>query len=144
MLIEWVDFKIYYSYPSPWIQQEKHKPYLIFVILLGFPGGSDSKVSAGDAGDPGSIPRLNDSWQKGMATNSSTLAWRIPWIEESGGLQSTGSHRVVQDWVANIFTFILIHTWNTPRTQNLFPFYYDFITGKELKVVFCYNSFCLL
>ena len=29
-----------------------------------------------------------------MATHSSILAWRIPWIEEPGGLQSMGSHRV--------------------------------------------------
>ena len=32
--------------------------------------------------------------KKGMATHSSILAWRIPWIEEPGGLQSMGSQRV--------------------------------------------------
>ena len=32
-----------------------------------------------------------------MATHSSILAWRIPWSEESGGLQSIGSHRVGHD-----------------------------------------------
>ena len=32
-----------------------------------------------------------DSLEKGMATHSNILAWRIPWTEESGGLQSTGS-----------------------------------------------------
>ena len=31
-----------------------------------------------------------DPLEKGMVTNSSTLAWRIPWTEESGGLQSMG------------------------------------------------------
>ena len=35
--------------------------------------------------------------EKGMATHSSTLAWRIPWTEEPGGLQSTGSKRVGHD-----------------------------------------------
>ena len=35
-----------------------------------------------------------DPLEKGMATNSSILAWRIPWTEEPGGLQSTGSQRV--------------------------------------------------
>ena len=35
-----------------------------------------------------------DSLEKGMATLSSILAWRIPWTEKSGGLQSTGSQRV--------------------------------------------------
>ena len=37
--------------------------------------------------------------QKGMATHSSILVWRIPWTEESGGLQSMGSWRVRHDWV---------------------------------------------
>ena len=36
--------------------------------------------------------------EKEMATHSSTLAWRIPWTQEPGGLPSTGSHRVGHDW----------------------------------------------
>ena len=39
-----------------------------------------------------------DPLEKGMATHSSVLAWKIPWTEEPGGLQSTGSQRVRQDW----------------------------------------------
>ena len=35
-----------------------------------------------------------DPLEKGMATDSSILAWRIPWTEEPGGLQSTGSQRL--------------------------------------------------
>ena len=38
-----------------------------------------------------------DPLEKEMATHSSTLAWRIPWTEELGGLQSTGSQRVRRD-----------------------------------------------
>ena len=38
-----------------------------------------------------------------MATNSSTLAWKIPWIEEPGGLQSMGSQTVRHDRVASLF-----------------------------------------
>ena len=38
-----------------------------------------------------------DPLEEGMATHSSILAWRIPWIEESGGLQSMGSQRVRHD-----------------------------------------------
>ena len=38
-----------------------------------------------------------DPLEKGMATHSSILAWRIPWIEEPGGLQSMGSQRVRRD-----------------------------------------------
>ena len=38
-----------------------------------------------------------DPLEKGMATHSSILAWRIPWTEESGGLQLMGSQRVGHD-----------------------------------------------
>ena len=38
-----------------------------------------------------------DPLEKGMATQSSILAWRIPWTEELGGLQSMGSQRVRHD-----------------------------------------------
>ena len=37
---------------------------------------------------------LEDALEKGMATHSSVLAWRIPWTEEPGGLQSMGLQRV--------------------------------------------------
>ena len=40
-----------------------------------------------------------DPLEKGTATHSSILAWRIPWTEEPGRLQSMGSHRVRHDWV---------------------------------------------
>ena len=45
------------------------------------------------------VPSLRgeDPLEKGMATHSSILAWRIPWMEEYGGLQSTGSQRVGHD-----------------------------------------------
>ena len=47
----------------------------------------------------------NDSWEdpleKEMATHSRVLAWRIPWTEEPGGLQSMGSQRVRHSWVTN-------------------------------------------
>ena len=38
-----------------------------------------------------------DPLEDGMTTHPSVLAWRIPWTEEAGGLQSMGSHRVGQD-----------------------------------------------
>ena len=38
-----------------------------------------------------------DSLEEGMATHSSILAWRIPWTEEPGGLQSMGSQRLGPD-----------------------------------------------
>ena len=55
-------------------------------ICTGFPGGSDGKESACTSGDLGLIPGLGRSLEKGMVTHSSSLAWRIPWSEEPGGL----------------------------------------------------------
>ena len=46
--------------------------------------------------------------EKSMAIHSSIPAWRIPWIEEPGRLQSVESQRVGQDWATNILTFFLI------------------------------------
>ena len=43
-----------------------------------------------------------DPLEKEMATHSSILAWRIPWMEEPGGLQSTGSQRVGHDWATSL------------------------------------------
>ena len=43
-----------------------------------------------------------DTLEKEMATHSSTLAWRIPWKEEPGRLQSMGSQRVGQDWATSL------------------------------------------
>ena len=51
-------------------------------------------ANAEDIRDAGSTPGLGRSLEEGMATHSSILAWRIPWTEEPGGLQSLGSQRV--------------------------------------------------
>ena len=63
----------------------------------GLPGGSTVK----------NPPAMQETWvqalgqedplEKGMATHSRVLAWRTPWTEEPGGLQSTGSQRVRHD-----------------------------------------------
>ena len=65
---------------------------------MDFPGGSDGKVSAYNAEDPGSIPGSGDPLEKEMATHSSIHAWKIPCTAEPGGLQSMGSQRVGHDW----------------------------------------------
>ena len=59
--------------------------------------GSDSEESTYNVGDPGLIPGSGRSLEKGMATHSSILAWRIPWAEEPGRLQSMGIQRVGHD-----------------------------------------------
>ena len=72
-----------------------------------------------------------DPLEKGMATHSSVLAWRIPWTEEPGGLQSMGSRRVGQDWATSTdwvpwviqqipigYLFTYVHS-STPRAVYL-------------------------
>ena len=52
----------------------------------GFPHSSVGKESARNAGDLGSIPGSGRSPGEEMATHSNILAWKMPWIEESGRL----------------------------------------------------------
>ena len=66
-------------------------------MRLGFPGGSAVKNPPANAGDVGLIPGLGKPLEKEMATHASVLAWEIPWTEEPGGMQSTGSQRFGHD-----------------------------------------------
>ena len=69
------------------------------ILLEGFSGGTVVK----------NLPAMQEMWvisldredplEKGMATHSSILAWKIPWTEEPGRLQSMGSQRVGHDLV---------------------------------------------
>ena len=54
-------------------------------------------ANAGDIRETGLTPGWEDPLEEGMATHSSILAWRIPWTEEPGGLQSMGSQTVRHD-----------------------------------------------
>ena len=66
-------------------------------IRHGFPGGTGDKepvCQSGDIRDSGG----KDPLEEGIATHSRILAWRTPWTEEPGGLQSPGWPRVRHDW----------------------------------------------
>ena len=63
----------------------------------GFSGGSDSKESAYGVIDQGRSLGQEDPLEKEMVTHSSILAWKIPWVEEFGRLQSMGLQRVRHD-----------------------------------------------
>ena len=52
------------------------------------------------------IAEANTTWvEKAMATHSSTFAWKIPWMEEPGGLQSMGSRRIRHNWATSLSLF---------------------------------------
>ena len=56
------------------------------VLYCNFPGGSDGKESACNAGDLGSIPGSGSTPAEENGNHPSTLAWKIPWTEEPGRL----------------------------------------------------------
>ena len=62
-----------------------------------FLGGSDGKETACSAGDPVRSLGQDNPLEKGMATHSSIVPWRIPWTEKPGGLRSMESQTVGQD-----------------------------------------------
>ena len=63
-----------------------------------------------------------DSLEKGMATNSSILAWRIPWTEEPGGLQSVDRKElVITEQLTHLFTatlFTMAKIWKQPQCPS--------------------------
>ena len=84
---------------------------------MGFPGGSVVKNPfAGQEMQETQVQSLGweDPPEEKMATQSTVLAWRIPWTEEPGGLQSMGLQRAVYDWVTEHQLFYR----NTTRLAN--------------------------
>ena len=67
---------------------------VVFLLLLGGLSWWHSEESVCNTGDPGLIPGSGINLEKAMAPYSSTIAWKIPWMEEPGGLQSIRSRRV--------------------------------------------------
>ena len=74
-----------------------------------------------------------DPLEKGMATHSSILAWRIPWTEKPGGLQSMGSQRVGQ---TEGLTLSLFHLTSMLHQQNpnIKTFFYTMFKKKKKKL----------
>ena len=63
-------------------------------------------MTPANSGDLDSVPLLGRSPGKRIATHSNILAWRKPWTEEPGRLQSIGLQSVKHNWVTNTFIFI--------------------------------------
>ena len=65
------------------------------------------------------IPGSGRSLEEGIAIHPSILAWRIPWTQELGGLESMGSQRVRHDWATN--THALLVTRDAEDSGTVFP-----------------------
>ena len=68
--------------------------YIFLTLSKGFPRNSVGKESTCNTGDLGSILGWEDPLQKKMATHSIIFAWRIPWTEEAGRIQSMESQEL--------------------------------------------------
>ena len=79
--------------------------HFLFQGIFLDPGGSDSKETARNEGNLNLIPGLGRSPGEGIATHSSTLAWRIPWTEEPGRPQSVRLQRLGHDLATHTFPF---------------------------------------
>ena len=96
------------------------------------------------------LPAMLETWvwslgwegamEKGTATHSSIMAWRIPWTEEPGELQSMGSQRVRHDWVT--FTFQAISTYFTKfffqQFFSIIEIEFILVGCKARQVVLCF------
>ena len=107
-----------------------------------FPGGSDGKVPVYNAGDL--VPSLGqeDPLEKEMAILSSIIAWKIPWTEEPGSLQSMGLQRVGHNWATSLtylrlYLSILGHTWSF-SVMNLWNSQMNQWTYKH--IIFSWNT----
>ena len=92
----------------------------------GFLGGSGVKASACNVEDLG----REDPLEKEMTIHSSIPAWRIPWMEEPGRLQSTGSQRVGYDWATSL-THSLTHSWSKQAIQ----WFQDFMCNTTVSTL---------
>ena len=78
-----------------WVHDQRSKYHLF--SICAFSRGQGLVIDS----DPGA--------EKVMAPHFSTLAWKIPWAEEPGGLQSMGLWRVGHDWVTSLSLFTFMH-----------------------------------
>ena len=69
----------------------------------------DKDLDKGPYSQSYGFPEVMYGWEKAMATHSSTLAWNIPWTEETGRLQSMGSLRVGHNWATSLSLFTFMH-----------------------------------
>ena len=94
---------------------------------MGVPGGTVVKNLPANVETRVQPLGQKDPLGKEMATHSSIPAWKIPWIEESGGLQSLGSQRVGHNWV----TCMTMPTFGLFTLSSYLKF---FIIGKFFNI----------
>ena len=133
------------------------------MVGLGFPGGSEGKGSAQNAGSPSLIPGSGRSLEKEMATHSGTLAWKIPWTEKPHTVHGvaknqktlsdfTFTYALQNDYITslvNIYHLIYLLTSITSYSHNVFLVMktskiYSFSNFQIYSTVWSQSSYCTL
>ena len=91
------------------LRNERSLVFQASLDLKGFPGGPEGKEPACDVGDLDSVLGLEGLLEKGTATHSSMLVWRMPWTEGPGRLQFMVPERVAHPWINFHFTSSKLH-----------------------------------
>ena len=122
----------------------------MFIILLGFPSSwAVNNLPAMQKPQELQVPSLDleESLEEGVATHSNILAWRIPWTEEPGKLQSTESPRVGQDGSILVrmhsFYFFPLLIWNLSYPFHVISAYSPFACSLHWAYI-CYKYLELL
>ena len=91
------------------------------------------------------LPTMWESWvrslgqedplEKEMATHASTLTWKIPWMEERGGLQSMGSQRIRHNWATSLhFRLLNRFSWWISKLIEGSPYWYYVTCQRQIHV----------
>ena len=104
----------------------EHRPTHEQTIGLKFywawlPLVAQTKATAYNVGDPGLSLGWEDSLEKEMATHSSTLAWKIPRMEEPSRLQTMGLQRVGHNWATSLSLSLLLSMALPTDQDSIFP-----------------------
>ena len=118
-------FQSHLSFPCPWMTS------LVAQMVKHLPTMQDTQLQS----------LGQENLEKKMATHSNILAWKIPWTEEPGRLQSMGSQRVRHDWTTS-FHFTSSHAYEWIRHKQVKQFwpkrqkYRKGIIGKKFSYLY--------
>ena len=128
LMIEWMN---HWKKATPWekqsVQEQAGNCLIYTLVRASLVAQMIKNLPALQETQVGSLG-WEDTLEKGMATHFRNLAWRIPWTEEPGGLQSMGLQRVGHDWASNIFTFsntqLTGNSWLFDTAEPFIPFHW--------------------
>ena len=108
-------------------------------------GSSHGERSACNAGDQVQLLGQEDPLEKGMATHSRILAWRIPWTEKPGRLSCMGSQGVGHDWATNAWTIweIYLIFLNISHVNRRYTCYKICMCFSLVNLFWCTYILCL-